>query len=89
MKFNGLEKNLQRKSPKSVKRPKIAIPNKKRARCSEESDFVTIMDGLLQIEYAKQCYQTEERRRAAAGSLSLLLNLAANSKFVRHSTGLG
>ena len=91
MKFNGLEKNRQTSQTrelksKSVKRPKIPIPNKKIVRwCSEESDFVTIMDGLQKIEYAKQCYQTEERRRAAAGSLSLLLNLAANSKFVRHT----
>ena len=62
MKFNGLEKNRQTSQTrelksKSVKRPKIPIPNKKIVRwCSEESDFVTIMDGLQQIEYSKQCY---------------------------------
>ena len=55
MKFNGLEKNLQRESPTSRKRPKIEIPNKKMAKCSEESDFITIMDGLQQIENAKEC----------------------------------
>ena len=68
MKFNGLEKNRQASQTrvlksKSVKRPKIPIPNKKIVRCSEESDFVTIMDGLQQIEYSKQCYQTEDAKQ--------------------------